>query len=322
MTIAELLLDLRGRDIHLWIERERLKCSAPVGALSAEMRATLATRKDDIRAYLRHAESLKGGPRAIVPLKPEGQRPPLFAVPGHNGDVFCYVALARHMSADQPLLGVQPPGLDGRKPLQTVYALAAYAVDQIRQFRPQGPYLLAGYCAGGTVAFEIATQLAEQGQEVALLALFGSPFPTAYRRTAQAARWLRSVGHRVHTAIVMSASLRGGITYIRTKLHRRLWQPTSDAGAARANTRRVEAATIAAIRAYRLRPYAGGIDLFLPSEGFRKSGRTALWRRVAPTLREHVGPEDCDLDLMLREPHVSATAALLRARLDAVVRVD
>jgi thioesterase domain-containing protein len=38
--------------------------------------------------------------------------------------------------------------------------------------QPEGPYMLAGYCMGGTVAFEMACQLRRSGHDVGLLALF------------------------------------------------------------------------------------------------------------------------------------------------------
>jgi hypothetical protein len=40
---AALLSVLRERDIKLWVEHDQLKCSAPAGALDAEMRAALAS---------------------------------------------------------------------------------------------------------------------------------------------------------------------------------------------------------------------------------------------------------------------------------------
>ena len=43
--IAELLSTLRERDVRLWVEDDRLKCSAPEGALDVGMRATLVVRK-------------------------------------------------------------------------------------------------------------------------------------------------------------------------------------------------------------------------------------------------------------------------------------
>jgi hypothetical protein len=43
---ANLLSTLRQRDVKLWIEDNQLKCSMPAGALDAEMRAALRSRKD------------------------------------------------------------------------------------------------------------------------------------------------------------------------------------------------------------------------------------------------------------------------------------
>ncbi|MFM5947497.1 MAG: thioesterase domain-containing protein, partial [Dolichospermum sp.] len=45
----------------------------------------------------------------------------------------------------------------------------------IQKIQPQGPYKLAGHSFGGKVAFEIARQLHEQGQEVAFLAIMDIP---------------------------------------------------------------------------------------------------------------------------------------------------
>jgi thioesterase domain-containing protein len=44
--------------------------------------------------------------------------------------------------------------------------------------QPQGPYFLGGHSYGGNVAFEMAQQLRNQGQEVALLAIVDSSAPT------------------------------------------------------------------------------------------------------------------------------------------------
>src|SRR5262249_47429017 len=121
-----------------------------------------------------------------VPLQPRGTRSPIFAVGGHNGDIFCFHALAQHLGEDQPFFGLQPPGLDGhREPLQRVEDLAAYFVAQIRAFQPSGPYVIAGYCAGGALAFETAKQLPREGAALGPRALFGSPFPTWYRLLPQ-----------------------------------------------------------------------------------------------------------------------------------------
>jgi thioesterase domain-containing protein len=293
--------------------------------MSSEAQAEIASRKEEILTLLRCLEGLEGGPRAIVPLRAEGDRPPLFGVPGHNGDVFCYVPLARHLDAGQPLLGVQPPGLDGEAPLRSLEALAAFEVEQIRRYRPQGPYLLAGYCAGGTIAFEIARQLTAQGAHVALLALIASPFPTTYRVTHQATQLLMHLRRRVpvHLSEMTAGSATAGVRYLRSRVGRLRgrWPGMPEEFHSRLvdHRRAVERATIHAIRHYRPQPHAGAIDLFLASEAWRTAGgRPDLWRSVTDAAREHVGPDDCPADATLLEPYVRTIAETLRRRLHEI----
>ena len=325
MTTAEFLSALRDRDVRLRAENGRLKCSAPPGVLSAEMKAALTSRKDELLAILEHAESVRSGPRAIVPLKAGGSRPPIFGIPGHNGDVFCFVSVTRHLDPDQPLVGVQPPGLDGSEPLRSIEELAAYEAEQIQRYHAQGPYILAGYCAGGTIAFEVARQLNEQGHDVALVALLGSSFPRTYRWAPRARLRLRRLGaramHQLH--LLRSSSITDGMRYIRTTLRQRTEQHVAPVGELHRRVmesrQRVERATIAALGHYELRPYPGEIHVFLPSEEWRKQGgRPDQWRTVASAVREHVGPDDCPSDAMLLEPYVSGVAGALCARLDEI----
>jgi hypothetical protein len=155
VNTAAFLATLRGRDIQVWAEGGQLRCSAPPGALSTEFRDELRQRKADILKFLDTADSLARQPRAIIPLQPHGTRTPVFAVAGHNGDVFCYRTLVQYLSDEQPFFGLQPPGLDGQsQPLTRIEDLAAYFAAQIKVFQPKGPYIIAGYCAGGATAFE------------------------------------------------------------------------------------------------------------------------------------------------------------------------
>ena len=97
----------RGRD-----RRRRAALQRPRRALTPELRDRLKERKTDILDFLRQAKTLAAQARAIVPLQSRGTGVPVFAVPGHNGDVFCYRLFARHFPR-RPFFGLQPPGLDG-----------------------------------------------------------------------------------------------------------------------------------------------------------------------------------------------------------------
>jgi thioesterase domain-containing protein len=52
--------------------------------------------------------------------------------------------------------------------------MAAHYLEEIRRVQPAGPYRLGGWSLGGVVAFEMARQLRERREEVALLVLLDS----------------------------------------------------------------------------------------------------------------------------------------------------
>ena len=58
MNIAALLAELNGRGIHVWADGERLRCNAPAGELTSDLRTELLQHKRDILAFLRSAEAL------------------------------------------------------------------------------------------------------------------------------------------------------------------------------------------------------------------------------------------------------------------------
>jgi thioesterase domain-containing protein len=116
---------------------------------------------------------------SLVPLKPDGSRPPVFAVHGGAGTVLLFNDLARSLDADQPMYALQAVGLYGDEPpLASVEEQAARYIEEIKSVQPEGPYVVGGYCYGGLVALEIANRLAAAGDEVPLLVMFNATSPT------------------------------------------------------------------------------------------------------------------------------------------------
>jgi thioesterase domain-containing protein len=320
MMVPGLLAELRARNIQIRAEGEQLRCNAPAGALTPELREQLQLRKGDILEFLRSASALARQQRAIVPLQPQGKRTPIFAVAGHNGDVFCYRFLAQHLGLDQPLYGLEPPGRDGQsEPLTRVEDLAAYFAGQIRAFRPAGPCIIAGFCAGGSIAFELARQLLQARVEVRLLALFGAPFPTAYWLLPQWRNYFRLQIERVvrHTRALASLSSGERRSYLAERLRNYLAQRSAGRPAAADAVlllrAKVERVTIAAARRYTPGHFPGRVNLFLPCRQWVHSGNEPLrWRTQAQHTREYFGPDGCTTDLMLRESYAPTFANLLK----------
>jgi thioesterase domain-containing protein len=318
VNLQPFLAELHRRDVRLTADGDRLRCKAPAGVLTAGLRDQLKARKSEILAMLRSAQDLAAQPPAVVPLQPRGSRSPVFAVPGHYGDVFGYRALARRLGEDQPFFGLQPPGLDGASaPMARVEDLAAYFAAQILALRPAGPLIIAGHCAGGAIALELAQQLRQRGAAIGLLALFACPFPTYYRVAPQlkqaAAQQVERIGRHVRT--LASLSFAQARQYLAAKRSR--WQGERAAGHAAladpvlARRALVSRATVAAIRRYTPAGYAGRVSLILPNRDWLRSGTDPLrWRSVAPQADHCFGPDDCNPDLLLMEPDAGPIAEL------------
>jgi iturin family lipopeptide synthetase A len=109
----------------------------------------------------------------------DGTRP-LFLVHPIGGHVLCYAELARALGSSRAIYGLRALGLEEElPPLDSVEAMAARYMQELRKLQPQGPYLLGGWSFGGMVALEMAQRLRAAGEAVALLALIDSPFPRA-----------------------------------------------------------------------------------------------------------------------------------------------
>lgn len=118
----------------------------------------------------------------LVAMQPDGNLPPLFLVPPSSGTVLFYLDLVRNLGTEQPIYGLQAPGLNGeREPFSTLKDLAIHHIKGIKTIQPRGPYYLVGFCVGGHLALEMAQQLQQQGDTLALLGLIQSSGPEHHR---------------------------------------------------------------------------------------------------------------------------------------------
>ncbi|QSJ15491.1 SDR family NAD(P)-dependent oxidoreductase [Nostoc sp. UHCC 0702] len=111
----------------------------------------------------------------LVAIQPQGEQTPYFFIHPIGGNIICYGELARHLGNQQPVYGLQSPGLSGNsQPLKNIAEMATSYISAIQTIQPQGPYYLGGWSLGGIIAWEMAQQLQAAGQEVAQLVLIDS----------------------------------------------------------------------------------------------------------------------------------------------------
>ncbi|KAF9996072.1 hypothetical protein BGZ80_007354, partial [Entomortierella chlamydospora] len=108
----------------------------------------------------------------LLPLKPQGSRPPLFCVHPGVGLGWSYIALSKYLHSEQPIYALQARGMGKSAPLAaSIEDMALDYIDQVRSVQPQGPYHLLGWSLGGAIAQCMAVQLERMGEGIALLAM-------------------------------------------------------------------------------------------------------------------------------------------------------
>jgi amino acid adenylation domain-containing protein len=198
--------------------------------------------------------------RSLVCLQQGQPQPPLFCLHTRTGHLFEYYSLAQHLDPKQPIYGLQAPwGESQSPPLQPLEQIAADYIRVIQTVQPHGPYHLCGYSFGGLLAYEIARQLAAQGEAIALLAMIDT-YHTDQPWFCPAPRRARAV---MHLQNLQALPWRGKIRYLQTKVKRRVKSPsTSEPLFHTAYEHYFEQVA----QAYQAQPYGGKALLFKASQ--------------------------------------------------------
>jgi len=121
----------------------------------------------------RETEALAAGnvdSSTVVPLRRGDGGAPLFCIHAGGGHVFFYQPLAQQLPGDRPVYAIQPHTLAGAETLpESISAMAADYLREMRKVQPHGPYHLLGTCFSNAVVLELAHQLTAAGEEVGSL---------------------------------------------------------------------------------------------------------------------------------------------------------
>lgn len=175
-SVCDNFFDLGGHSLMAIRLLNEVRKAFDTGLTLAEM--LMAPTVREMAAVLRGKRRGANAWTPLVPLKPTGDRPPLFCAPVGGGSAFYYRTLAAHIDPAQPLYVFEPIGMSGiHEPHETLEEMAAYYISTMRTVQPHGPYSLCGLSFGGIVAYEMARQLTAAGEKVGCLILFDSLAP-------------------------------------------------------------------------------------------------------------------------------------------------
>ncbi len=295
--------------------------AAGAGAGDADTLAAPAVTATDQRRFIH-----------LVPMHDGrgGTRAPLFLVAGMFGNVLNLRHLAQLVGRDRPVWGLQARGLLGdQAPHRSTIEAARDCLAEMRQVQRGDRWILGGFSGGGITAFEIAQQLAADGDEVAALLLLDTPLPQR-----------APLSRRDRMAIQLHEARARGLAYPAVWAARRLrWEiakrrKSADAEAAtpQFHDAAIEAAFLESVANYRMRDWSGPLTLFRPPlsgnwqvgpDRWVSAERAYVlpdngWRRWAP--RSEVIEVPGDHDSMVLEPNVRVLAGRLRRAIEAAER--
>lgn len=221
----------------------------------------------------------------VVPLRAQGDRPPLLVMPPGGGNLIVFDPFVQAFDARFPILGFDLPGFEHDAELPTsVEALCDTYLPQLRAAQPHGPYRFIGWSFGGVVALELAQRLVAEGETVDLIAMIDTLVPGLQRAgRVRAYVELARGGDLVGVARKLAQMVR-----VRLMLHlaRRKGRKAAVTGGQLDATDRNTWLTIKVdeiVEQYRARPYGGRV-VFFAAQNTHAWRTTEPWRRLIPNL--------------------------------------
>jgi thioesterase domain-containing protein len=251
-------------------------------------------------------------PCQVLPIQSTGSRPPFFCIPGGGSDAIVFQDLSRELGPDQPFYGLQARGLDAT-PIEgefpSVEQVAADFIKAIRNLQPEGPYFFGGHCFGCLLAWEIASQLKAQGQEVGLLVLLDPIVSNVFSEDIIGRDRLR---YHLQKFVRLPLGKKFGYFLAKVRNFSRTLEVRRRISHSYDQARSMH-------RRYQLRSYPGPVVVFLAKDSFfnliPERDPRRYYERLAPEGIQYIEVEG-DHHSMLHQPGVPGLAAGLRASLE------
>jgi thioesterase domain-containing protein len=103
----------------------------------------------------------------------------LFLVHAGSGEVDGYLEFCSNLEPTFHCWGIKSSRINDYAPLTiTIEEIARKYVEKIKTIQPRGAYHFAGWCIGGTIAFEMVNRMEEKEEDIAFFSLINSDPPS------------------------------------------------------------------------------------------------------------------------------------------------
>jgi amino acid adenylation domain-containing protein len=247
----------------------------------------------------------------VVPIQPHGALPPILWLDGGS----TFLPLSERLGTDQPFYGIHVDAIlekAGGCPKKLEDA-ARLVVATLRKERPNGPYVIGGWCTSGILAYAVAEEFRRQGCDVPLLMLVHAFHPVKSREIGEIRAFISKF--RFHIAQTMLQPKGTRVRYFFERL-----RGLSDAANLRGGREAVLQPKLrtqldkAALR-YTPPPYPGPAVLFEPADHPDVLDFAEYWRAsCVGEFTSYVAPGGHRT--MLEPPCIDTFAAMLQPHLD------
>ncbi|KAG4026289.1 hypothetical protein MFRU_042g00180 [Monilinia fructicola] len=119
----------------------------------------------------------------------------LWIVPDGSGSATSYIEIPT-LSSDVAVFGLNSPFMKTPEEFTCgVVGIATHYINEMKRRQPTGPYLLAGWSAGGVIAYEVVNQLTKNNEVVDKLILIDTPCPDIIEPLPSSLhKWFASIG--------------------------------------------------------------------------------------------------------------------------------
>jgi len=219
----------------------------------------------------------------IMPYQETGTKTPLFFIHSADGESVMYRHIAINFDPERPFYGINfnPEAAKWKHPI-TFEQMAAFYIADIRTIQPEGPYILAGQCVGGIIAYEMAIQLKKAKQEIALLTIFDAILPDAEQKVQFRNKLVRNIEE---------VKRDGPAMYFKTKwyYYKKLIYKNSPNALKESTFNSMDKRSIISnARAdYKMKKYDGDIVFFKPDNNISHAAVSSveLWSKLARDVR-------------------------------------
>ncbi len=136
---------------------------------------------ESLSKYIKQAalDIIIGNDDRLILLKPGvNSDKHLFFIHDGTGQVDGYIECCNHLTHRLNYWGIRAEPLRHLEPCnRTIEELAREYIEKLKKVQPHGPYFIAGWSLGGTIAFEMVGQLEETGEKILFLGLIDAPGP-------------------------------------------------------------------------------------------------------------------------------------------------